>query len=297
MRLSDRPEVDQSDLVKAAALQGDRGMSAGVRRTWVSRKRSDLLLPAEVGRAIDELIETERNREQVLEKWQLARKVQKGLGLVCLFDGPPGTGKTMAAEVIACVLGLPLFTVSVANVVSKWVGETEKNLQSIFDEAQKARCLLLFDEADVLFTKRTEVQRSADRYSNMEVGLLLQLVESYRGLVVLTTNIKDSIDPAFARRFTFKLRFPNPDADVRLRIWEALLPRDRLADDVDLASIARRYELSGGAIRNIVLRAAYRAALRPEGRVTATTIAELATEECRASGQLVREDVPPVRRG
>ena len=194
----------------------------------------------------------------------------------------------MTAEVLASELGLPLFTVNVSNVVSKWIGETEKNLQRIFDDAQRSRCVLLFDEADSLFAKRTSVQRTSDRYANMEIGLLLQLVENYRGLVLLTTNLKDSIDPAFGRRFAFKLTFTFPGPEIRASIWERLLPEEHLADDVDFKDLAYTYELSGGSIRTVVLRAAYRAATQGT-MITQAIIGECARQECRSLGRLVRE--------
>lgn len=283
-------ELTAEGLHQAAAVQQLPGLGEVARRTWVTRTPEDLVLPAATRRQIDDIVATERVRESVLQASGLAGRMQKGLGLCCLFDGEPGTGKTLAAELVASQLDAPLFTVNVANVVSKWIGETEKNLQRVFDEAQKNRCVLLFDEADTLFSKRTEVSRAVDRYSNMEVGLLLQLVEGHRGLVILTTNLKETIDAAFSRRFTFKVNFPFPEADIRERIWARLLPEDRLAESVDVAALARNYELSGGSIRTVVLRAVYRAAVAGT-RVTMEILGAVATDECRALGKLVRERV------
>ncbi len=289
MVLRAREGIVAPETLEAACLaQQTSGMSDVARRAWVHRKRSDLQLSPNLGRQIDEIIQTEKIRDRVLDEWGLARRMGKGLGLVCLFDGEPGTGKTLASEVIASELGLPLFAVNVANVVSKWIGETEKNLQRIFDDASRNRCVLLFDEADALFSKRMNVERSVDRHANMEVGLLLQLVENHRGLVLLTTNLKDSIDPAFARRFAFKLTFEFPDSAVRARVWETLLPPAQLADDVDVEELGEEYELSGGAIRNVVLRAAYRAAVDNK-RIDQRILSECALAECRALGKLVRE--------
>jgi len=282
------PVLRQSTLVEAASLQHVPGLGVMARRTFVHRSREDLLLPGPIAAQVDEIIETERVRERVLHEWGLGGRMQKGLGIVCLFDGEPGTGKTLTAEVIASELALPLYMVNVANVVSKWIGETEKNLQAIFDEAQKGRCVLLFDEADALFSRRTEVSRSVDRYANMEVSLLLQVIEAYPGLVILTTNLKEAMDVAFLRRITFKLNFPFPDAGIRRAIWARLLPKDRLAADVDLQSLAENYELSGGSIRTCVLRASYRAA-REGGRLTAAILREVCEQESKALGKLVRE--------
>jgi len=263
------------------------GMSETTTRVWIQRSRADLELPEGLARQIDEIIKTESIRERTLDEWGLGRRMGKGLGLVCLFDGEPGTGKTLAAEVIASELELPLYTVNVANVVSKWIGETEKNLQRIFDDAARNRCVLLFDEADSLFGKRTSVHNTIDRLANMEINLLLQLVENHRGLVLLTTNLKDAIDPAFGRRFAFKLSFEFPDPDVRERIWRRLLPRGKLAKDVDVKALARHYELAGGSIRNIVLRAAYRSAAQGH-MLDMAALDDCATVECKSLGKLVR---------
>ena len=281
-------EVDQAHLDACARIQQNTNMSQVVKRTRVNRSRKDLLLPPELSRLIDELIETERIRETVLNEWDLARKFQKGLGMCCLFDGEPGTGKTLTAEVVASELDMPMYTVNISYVVSKYIGETEKNLQRIFDEGSKGRCLLLFDEADTLFSKRTKVTSSIDRFSNMEIGLLLQLIENYRGLVVLTTNLKSSIDSAFNRRFSYKLKFPMPGPEIRKQIWERHLPMDRLDDTIDLDALAKDYEVSGGSIRTISLRSAYRAALHNEGRISQEMLVELLHEEMRSLGRLIR---------
>jgi SpoVK/Ycf46/Vps4 family AAA+-type ATPase len=287
LRGLDGNDLGAERLEQAAAVQQASGVGGVAKRSWVSRTLEDLLLPEATKRQIDEIIATERIREMVLEDWGLARRMHKGLGVMCLFDGDPGTGKTLAAEVIANELGIALYTVDISHVVSKWVGETEKNLQRIFDEAQKNRCVILFDEADTLFSKRTDVVQAIDRYSNMEVGLLLQLVEAHRGVVILTTNLKDTMDPAFNRRLAFKVSFPFPDADGRLAIWERLIPGDRCAPDVNLKVLARGYELSGGSIRTVVLRAAYRAAVEG-GLISSAMLSDLALHECKTLGKLVR---------
>ena len=290
LRAAGGDEVAQPELMAAAERQQTPGMGNVARRTWVSRSRADLMLPEALGQQIDEIIATESVRESVLRSWGLGARLQKGLGLICLFDGEPGTGKTLSAEVVASELGMPLYTVNVANVVSKWVGETEKNLSRIFEDAQKNRCLLLFDEADTLFSKRTQVERAVDRFSNMEVGLLLELVESYRGLVILTTNLKSSIDSAFMRRIAFKLSYPLPSAETRALIWRHLLPKEHVGPDVNIDRLAHAYEFAGGNIRNVVLRAAYRAAVE-QTQITARILAEIAVNECKASGKLVREAI------
>jgi len=280
--------VGHKSLYESALKQFVPDLSLVARQQWVRRSRDDLILPDSVSRIIDEVIETERVREQVLGGWGMQGRIEKGLGIVCLFDGDPGTGKTLAAEVIASELGVPLFTVSVANVVSKWIGETEKNLQKVFDEARKGKCVLLFDEADALFAKRAEVVRATDRYANMEVSLLLQLVENYSGVVILTTNLKDALDPALMRRITYKVNFPFPDAQTRCAIWKRLLPAERLGKDVDLMEVAKKFELSGGSIRTCALRACYKAA-RTSGVITSEILKEVCEHEYKALGRLFRE--------
>ena len=182
-------------------------------------------------------------------------------GLTALFEGGPGTGKTLVASALANELGLDLYRVDLARVVSKWVGETEKNLAEVFVAAEDGHALILFDEADSLFARRTEVRTSTDRYANLEVNYLLQRLDSFEGVAVLTTNLGASIDPAFKRRLTCRLTFPFPDQDARERLWQIHLPAQMpRAGTLDLAGLARRYQMSGGFIRNAAVRAAFLAA-------------------------------------
>jgi SpoVK/Ycf46/Vps4 family AAA+-type ATPase len=182
-------------------------------------------------------------------------------GLVALFYGPPGTGKTMVAGLIARELGLELYRIDLAKVMSKWVGETEKNLGEVFDAAEDGRLMLLFDEADSLFAKRSEVKSSNDRYANLEVNYLLQRLDAFEGVAVLTTNLEGSIDPAFKRRLSMRLYFPFPDEDLRAQLWAAhVTPQIPTAGPLDFGALARRFPLSGGYIRNSALRAAFLAA-------------------------------------
>jgi SpoVK/Ycf46/Vps4 family AAA+-type ATPase len=178
-----------------------------------------------------------------------------------LFAGESGTGKTMAAQVLANDLGLELFRVDLATIVSKWIGETEKNLDRIFDAAEGSNAILFFDEADALFGKRSEVADSHDRYANVEVSYLLQKMEGYAGAVILATNFKQNLDTAFQRRLDFAIDFPFPEPEDRKRIWRLVLPAEApVADDVDLDFLATQFKLSGGAIRNCSLAAAFEAA-------------------------------------
>jgi hypothetical protein len=207
-----------------------------------------------------------RHRDLVLSEWGYARAVAPSQGLTTLFAGESGTGKTMAAQVLARDLGLELFRIDLATVVSKYIGETEKNLDRIFGAAEGSNAILFFDEADALFGKRSEVSDSHDRYANIEVAYLLQKMEGYSGAVILATNFRHNIDEAFLRRLDFVIDFPFPEADDRARIWRLVLPDEApLADDVDVEFLANQFKLSGGGIRNSSLAAAFLAA--EDGRV------------------------------
>jgi SpoVK/Ycf46/Vps4 family AAA+-type ATPase len=202
-----------------------------------------------------------RHRDLVLSDWGYARTVASSQGVKTLFAGDSGTGKTMAAQVLAGDLGQEIFRLDLATVVSKYIGETEKNLDRIFAAADGSNAILFFDEADALFGKRSDVQDAHDRYANLEVAYLLQRMESYAGAVVLATNYRQNIDEAFLRRLDFVVDFPFPEAVDRERIWRLLLPREApLADDVDLVFLAHQFKLAGGNIRNASLAAAFLAA-------------------------------------
>jgi len=228
-----------------------------------------------------------RHRRLVHDEWGFAAKVGRGLGLSALFSGPPGTGKTMVAGLIADALGLDLYQIDLSRIVSKWIGETEKNLAQVFDAAEAGHAILLFDEADSLFAKRTEVKSSVDRYANLEVNYLLQRMEAFQGISILTTNIDSAIDEAFRRRLSTHIHFPIPDEDERFRLWGALLPAAaRRAADVDLRVLAERYAMSGGYIRNAALRAAFLAA---DGgtEITMRHLLRAATHEYAAMGKVM----------
>jgi SpoVK/Ycf46/Vps4 family AAA+-type ATPase len=190
--------------------------------------------------------------------WGFSAWGTRGMGVTALFGGPPGTGKTMAAEVLAGDLGLDLYKVDLSGVVSKYIGETEKNLRRIFIEARSGNAILFFDEADALFGKRTEVSDAHDRYANIETSYLLQQMEQYDGVVLLATNLRQNLDEAFTRRIRFIVEFPFPDADSRARIWRTHFPPAApIAPDVDVEFLAREFAVAGGTIRNIVLNAAF----------------------------------------
>jgi len=218
---------------------------------------SDVILPDEVLGPVFEFLNYAAHRSKVFGEWGFDRKLPYGRGLSALFAGPPGTGKTMICSLLAKELGLELYRIDLSQVVNKYIGETEKNLGRVFDEAARGQVMLLFDEADSLFAKRTEVKSSHDRYANLEVNYLLQRMESHEGVVVMTTNAETAIDPAFRRRIRFRIRFPAPDEHQRLQLWQGMMPKQaQVAPDLDLRTIAQRFPLAGGNIMNALVRAA-----------------------------------------
>jgi len=222
---------------------------------------ADLVLPSDVMDSLRELVGRVRHRRRVFEDWGMGRTMATSRGLTALFQGQPGTGKTLVAGVIARELGLDLYQVDLSKVMSKWIGETERNLATIFDAAEDGQVILLFDEADSLFAKRTEIRSSNDRYANLEVNYLLQRLDSFEGIAILTTNSGGSIDPAFKRRLSFRLSFPFPDEDTRAELWRAHLPPELPREgDLTFDVLAHKYQLSGGYIRNACMRAAFLAA-------------------------------------
>jgi len=224
------------------------------RATW-----DDLVLPEGQALLLRDLARQVRHRAQVYEDWGFARTSSRGFGVTAMFAGESGTGKTMAAEVLADDLGLDLYRIDLSAVVSKYIGETEKNLRALFDAAEAGGAVLLFDEADALFGKRSDVKDSHDRYANLEVAYLLQRMEGYRGLAILTTNLRSNVDRAFLRRLRFVIQFPFPEEVLRRRIWARAFPADTPTEGLDPVALARM-QVSGGAIRSIALGAAFAAA-------------------------------------
>jgi hypothetical protein len=219
----------------------------------------DLVLPPAEKSLLREVAAQVAHRARVYETWGFAEKITRGLGISALFSGPSGTGKTMAAEVLANELDLDLYRIDLASVVNKYIGETEKNLRRVFDAAEDIGAILFFDEADALFGKRSEVKDSHDRYANIEVSYLLQRMEAYRGLAVLATNLKGAVDAAFLRRIRFVINFPFPDLAQRAEIWRRVFPAKTPTDGLDPIVLAR-LSVAGGNIRNIALNAAFLAA-------------------------------------
>jgi len=219
----------------------------------------DLVLPETQKNILKEIAIHVRQRNKVYGKWGFEKKGTRGLGISALFSGESGTGKTMAAEVLANELNLDLYKIDLSKVINKYIGETEKNLKKIFDAAENGGAILLFDEADALFGKRSDVKDSHDRYSNMEVSYLLQRMEAYRGLAILTTNMKSALDKAFMRRIRFVVQFPFPDYIQRVEIWSKVFPQSTPKGNLDLDQLAK-LNLCGGSIRNVALNAAFIAA-------------------------------------
>lgn len=219
----------------------------------------DLILPREHMQTLGEIAAQVRQRMTVYQTWGFAIRNDRGLGITALFAGPSGTGKTLAAEVLANDLQLDLHRIDLSQVVSKYIGDTEKNLRAVFNAAEQTGAVLLFDEADALFGKRSEVRDSHDRYANIEVSYLLQRMEAYRGLAILTTNKRGSLDHAFLRRLRFLINFPFPDATHRAKIWARIFPDETPTRDLDVLKLAR-LNVAGGNIRNIALNAAFLAA-------------------------------------
>ena len=243
----------------ACRLQARPHLDDLARRIPLTASWDDLVLPERQLRTLRTIALHVRHRMRVYETWGFAGKSARGLGISALFTGQSGTGKTMAAEVLARELRLDLYRIDLSSVVSKYIGETEKNLRRVFDAAEEGGAILLFDEADALFGKRTEIKDSHDRYANIEVSYLLQRMEAYRGLAILTTNLKDALDDAFQRRIRFIVSFPFPDAALRARIWQRIFPEATPTQGLDEARLAR-LTVTGGHIRNIAMNAAFFAA-------------------------------------
>ncbi len=235
------------------------GMDRLARRITPMATWEDLVLPGPQLRALHQIAQHVRHRMKVFDEWGFGDRTSRGLGISALFTGQSGTGKTMAAEILAGNLKLDLYRIDLSQVVSKYIGETEKNLSQVFDAAEEGGAILFFDEADALFGKRTEIKDSHDRYANIEVSYLLQRMEAYRGLAILATNLKGALDDAFQRRLRFIISFPFPDAALREQIWQRIFPTRMPRTDLDPARLAR-LSLTGGSIHNIALNAAFFAA-------------------------------------
>lgn len=247
----------------------------------------DIILPSPTRLELEALLAACRNRSTLMHAWGFHQKLATGRGITALMHGEPGTGKTLSAEILAKEAGMGLIIVSIPNIVSKWLGETEKQLHNLFAQAQAQNAILFFDEADSLFSKRVNVERGQDHYQNMSINHLLQEVERFDGVLLLSTNLENNMDPAFARRILFKINFPMPSAEQREAIWRTLIPAQTPCEDLDFKELARHFELSGGYIKNAIVRAAYQCAGKG-GALSQSALAAAAYEQCRAAGKLSR---------
>ena len=262
LRPSEQAIVSREDFASAARSQSNQGLRQLAQKVELFYTWKDIILPSRAMQQLHEVCSSVKYRQKVFTEWDFEHKLALGKGVNILFYGPSGAGKTMAAGIVASELERDLYKIDLSNVVSKYIGETEKNLSRIFHEAQSSNAILFFDEADALFGKRSEVKDAHDRYANIEVAYLLQKMEEYTGIVILATNLSKNLDEAFARRMQHTIEFPFPDAVSRERIWRGMFPDkaplDRVA--IDWGFLARQFELTGGNIRNIALAGALMAA-------------------------------------
>lgn len=252
---------NNSELVDACRDQSNQRLRDLAVKVDALYNWNDLILPHHSQSLLKQICDQIRQQHKVFNLWGFDKKLSYGKGLSALFSGPPGTGKTMAAQVIANEIQLDLYKVDLSTVISKYIGETEKNLSHIFREAENSNSILFFDEADAIFGKRTEINDAHDRYANIEVSYLLQKMEEYDGIVILASNFRSNMDDAFMRRIRFIIEFPFPDEESRLQIWKIHFPEQApVADDIDYDFLAKQFPIPGGNIKNIILNAAFQAA-------------------------------------
>ena len=252
-------EIRGSDLWRECRAQTGVALDEMAQRITPTYRWDDIVVGDDVRTQLRELSSQVEQRGRVYDQWGFGAQLARGRGITALFAGPSGTGKTMAAEIIASHLELDLYRIDLAGVVSKYIGETEKNLRRVFDAAEQSGAILFFDEADALFGTRTEVRDSHDRYANLEINYLLQRMEDYGGLAILATNRRAALDAAFLRRLRFIIDFPFPGIDDRRRIWERVFPAEAETEALEMSFLSR-LDLSGGNIRSIAVNAAFLAA-------------------------------------
>ena len=259
-------------------------------RTTTHLRLKDIVLPGEADKKVHEIIAACRNQSIVLNRWGFGKRLVTGKGITVLFDGPPGTGKTYCAEIIAGELDRALYRINIPEVVSKWVGETEKHIKAIFQQARVSHAMLLFDEADSLFSSRvSETQSATDRYANMEVNLLLQEIERFPGVCILTTNFFGSLDKALVRRIQFRVTFEEPDPEQRAKIWGVLSPEEApFEKGIDFLALSTRYELTGAMIKNALLRGAYWACEK-KSPITQQILDDACRDEYKAAGKVTQD--------
>jgi MoxR-like ATPase len=276
--------VELDDLHAACRAQSGRELGDMARKIPPRHGFGDIVLPPDPLAQLREICDQVRYRHRVLGAWGFNDKLTLGRGTTALFSGPSGTGKTMAAAILAKELGLDLYKIDLSNVVNKYIGETEKNLERVFTAAETSNAILFFDEADALFGKRAEVKDAHDRYANIETGYLLQRMEEYEGVAILATNLRRNMDDAFVRRLSFAIHFPFPEAEERLRIWQQVWPATApLAEGLDLPFLAKTFHFTGGNIKNVALAAAFLAA--GAGQVSMAHVVQATRRELQKLGK------------
>jgi AAA+ superfamily predicted ATPase len=281
--------LTEVDLFAASRAHSNQKLAALATKIVPRYDWKDIVLPPDTIAQLQEMVNTVRQKPLVYGEWGFGRKLALGKGLNGLFAGESGTGKTMAADIMAGQLGQDLYKIDLSMLVSKYIGETEKNLNRVFTEAQTSNAILFFDEADAIFGKRSEVKDSHDRYANIEISYLLQRMETYDGVVILATNLRANLDEAFTRRLHFIVEFPFPEAKDREIIWQVNFPPETpLAADIDFELLAQRYRITGGNIRNIIMAAAFLAAEKGDS-VNMDHLLHAARREYQKMGRLIDE--------
>lgn len=276
------PEQLQAALWQSARRHSGQSLAQLANRVVKPHTWKQLVLPEATLRQVEEIAASIAQRESVFRRWRMAERTGRGNGLMVMFAGASGTGKTMTAAVIANHLGLDLYSIDLASVVSKYIGETEKNLDRIFQAARRSNAMLFFDEADALLGKRSEVKDAHDRYANIEVAYLLQKMEEHDGVVILASNMAKNLDQAFARRMHYVVEFPRPDAAMRERLWRGMFPPQApLADDVDFGFLAEQFDTSGGEIQTVALDAAFLASAAGESIGMAQLVRAMARQQLK----------------
>jgi SpoVK/Ycf46/Vps4 family AAA+-type ATPase len=282
-------KICMSDLEAACRAQSSQKLASLTKHVTPKYTWNDIVLPENVLAQLREICQCVSHRYRVLGEWGFGRRLSLGKGVNALFAGSSGTGKTMGTEIIANELGMDLYKIDLSGVISKYIGETEKNLDRIFAAAEETSAILFFDEADALFGKRSEVRDSHDRYANIEISYLLQKMEEYEGLAILATNLRQNMDDAFLRRLQFVVEFPFPDEYHRKRIWEVLFPAEAPRDQIEFEFLASQFRFAGGNIKNIVLGAAYLASA-DGGRITMNHVMRATSRECHKIGRVFTHD-------
>ena len=285
-------KIYSKDIVKGSYSQVSHNLEKKTTLIHPKYDWEDLILPFEAKSQVRNAVNQIKYRHIVFGEWGFEKKLSYGKGLSMLFAGPPGTGKTMAAQIVANQLDLEIYKIDLSQVISKYIGETEKNLNEIFTEAKSSSAILFFDETDALFGKRSEVKDSHDKYANLETSYLLQKMEEYDGITVLATNYLQNIDEAFIRRISYIIKFPFPDPDFREMLWRTMFPKETpLNPDIDFKYLANKFKIAGGNIKNVIVSASFLAAERNEP-VGMTHIVNAAKHELEKNGKvLLREDI------